>query len=196
MQVGLQELKDKSLLLLISSSLDIENYLLELSTMLMWMHRLRLLWIPTLDDHITKNMKKQYRSLADQENLLSVRNLHGSIAPGFKKFVIEKFFPEFQIGGDPIIVSLDEHGRIVHCNAMNMILMRIAKGLGWPEVGTGDGIIPLLQNVLKERTLAVRDLVPDIDGKINEIAAKMNAIMIDWLRDIDQQKLNSVCLLF
>nr|GMC82464.1 pantothenate kinase 2 isoform X1 [Ipomoea batatas] len=120
--------------------------------------------------------------------------LRKSVAPGFIRFVTEKFFPAFQKGGEPIIVSLDHNGRMVHRNAMHMVLMR---GLDISDrifggVMMGDSTIPLLQKVLTERVSTVRDLVPGIDKKISEIANKVDSIITDWLRDIEKQIQNPV----
>nr|GME07655.1 protein SIEVE ELEMENT OCCLUSION B-like [Ipomoea batatas] len=130
----------------------------------------------------------------DAKKILSVRNVQKSVAPRFVRFVKEKFFPEFQIGGEPIIVSLDHNGRMVHRNAMHMVLMR---GLDICQrmsggIKTGDSIIPLLQKVLTERVSTVRDLVPDIDRKMSEVTNKVDGIINDWFRDIEKQIQNPV----
>ncbi|XP_019163418.1 PREDICTED: protein SIEVE ELEMENT OCCLUSION B-like [Ipomoea nil] len=195
--VGRHLLKNKSLLLLISSSLDIDSYLLNLFEMFQWRTKLRVLWIPILDYPAswgaTKNMENQYRDLASRGELLAVENVEESVTPGFIRFVKEKLL--FQIGGEPIIVSLDQHGRIVHHNAMHMILMRafdIQKGIR-TGVEIGDSIIPfLLQNVLNDRTLAIRSLVSDIDEKLEEIAGNMERVMIEGLDEMQEQIKNPV----
>nr|GMD60355.1 protein SIEVE ELEMENT OCCLUSION B-like [Ipomoea batatas] len=46
---------------------------------------------------------------------------HKRIARSFTRFVKENLLPHFQIGEEPILVSLDQQGRIVHTNAMHMI---------------------------------------------------------------------------
>lgn len=195
LQVGLQKLENKSLLLLISSSLDIEDYLLKMVLRdVQWETKIRVLWIPMLDNPTTKNMRKQYRGLAEKGKLLSMRNLQKSKAPGLARFVKEKFFPTFQIGGEPIIVSLDHRGRIVHSNAMHMILIR-ARGVlytNYTQASRRDSITPLLQDVLKERTLHVREFVPDIDTMISDFAGEMNSRMNGWLRKMDKYVQNPV----
>nr|GME07652.1 protein SIEVE ELEMENT OCCLUSION B-like [Ipomoea batatas] len=130
----------------------------------------------------------------DSNRILSVRNVQKSVAPRFVRFVKEKFFPEFQIGGEPIIISLDHNGRMVHRNAMHMVLMRgvdICQRMSG-GIKTGDSIIPLLQKVLTERISTVRDLVPDIDRKMSEVTNKVDGIINDWFRDIKKQIQNLV----
>nr|GMD16581.1 protein SIEVE ELEMENT OCCLUSION B-like [Ipomoea batatas] len=198
MQVGLHVLKNKSLLLLLSPSLDIQKYLILLLNDIQRVTRLHVLWIPILDSSTfwdIKHMKEQYNSLVSKSSrILSVRNVQKSVAPRFVRFVKEKFFPEFQIGGEPIIVSLDRNGRMVHRNAMHMVLMRgldICQRMSF-GVKTGDSIIPLLQKVLTERVSTVRDLVPDIDRKMSEVTNKVDGIINDWFRDIEKQIQNPV----
>nr|GMD13265.1 protein SIEVE ELEMENT OCCLUSION B-like [Ipomoea batatas] len=158
---------------------------------------LHVLWIPILDSSTLwdiKHMKEQYKSFENESRLLSVRNVQKSVAPRFVRFVKEKFFPEFQIAGEPIIVSLDHNGRMVHRNAMHMVLMRGLDICQRMSVGikTGDSIIPLLQKVLTERVSMVRDLVPDIDRKMSEVTNKVDGIINDWFRDIEKQIQNPV----
>nr|GMD17538.1 protein SIEVE ELEMENT OCCLUSION B-like [Ipomoea batatas] len=154
--------------------------------------KVRIVWIPIFDYlelWAIKQMEEQYGMLAKGLEWVSVINPHKSVASCFVRFVKEKLFPTFQIGGDPIIMSLDRHERIVHHNAMHTILMRtsdISQGIN-TRVEIGDSIIPLLQNVLKERTLAVRGVVPNIDTKLDQIAGNMERVMIEGLDEIGKQ---------
>nr|GMD17029.1 protein SIEVE ELEMENT OCCLUSION B-like [Ipomoea batatas] len=195
--VELHLLENKSLLLLISSSLDIDDYLWEILIRLRWTTELHVFWIPILDCPAlgdAKIMKKQYRDLADRGSLVIARNLKKVVTPRFIRFVKEKFFPEFQIGGEPIIVSLDHHGRIVHRNALHMILMRAIDLFERIStiVSKGDSRIPLLMNMLMEKTSALRDFVPDIDERISEFADKTNKKINAWLRRIEKKVKNPI----
>lgn len=189
------------MLLLISSGLDIYDPLLVILGGIQYRTKLRVHWIPILDSPAElwaiKDTKKQYRSLVNKGGLLSVRNVKKLAAAGLIRFVKEKLFSTFQIGGEPVIVSLDHHGRIVHYNAMRMILMRVGDIVEGFETGVeiGDSIIPMLQNVLRDRTLAIRNLVGDIDGKLKEIAGKMERLMIEELHGIEKQIHDPVCML-
>ncbi|XP_019163751.1 PREDICTED: protein SIEVE ELEMENT OCCLUSION B-like isoform X2 [Ipomoea nil] len=196
--VDLHVLKNKSLLLLMSSSLDIDMmYLILILNDIQEDTQLHVLWIPILDSSILwdiKHMEEQYKILVNESKIFSVRNVQKSVAPRFVRFVKEKFFPEFQIGGEPIIVSLDHNGRMVHRNAMHMVLMRgfdICRRMSG-GIKSGDSIIPLLQKILTERVSTVRDLVPGIDRKISEVTNKVDGIINDWFRDIEQQIQNPV----
>nr|GMD18086.1 protein SIEVE ELEMENT OCCLUSION B-like [Ipomoea batatas] len=48
------------------------------------------------------------------------------------------------------------------------------------------------KNVLKDRTLAIRSLVPEIDGRLMEIAGKMERLMLEELDEMDKQIKNPV----
>nr|GMD13237.1 protein SIEVE ELEMENT OCCLUSION B-like [Ipomoea batatas] len=158
--------------------------------------KVRIVWIPIFDYPelwAIKQMEEVYEMLAKGLEWVSVINPHKSVASCFVRFVKEKWFPTFQIGGDPIIVSLDRHGRIVHHNAMYMILMRagdLSQGID-TGVEIGESIIPLLQNALKERTLAVRSVMPDIDRKLDQIVGNMERVMIEGLDEIGKQIQNT-----
>nr|GLL31942.1 protein SIEVE ELEMENT OCCLUSION B-like [Ipomoea trifida] len=195
--VELHLLENRSLLLLISSSLDIDDYLWEILIRLRWTTELHVFWIPILDCPAlgdAKIMKKQYRDLADRGSLVIARNLKKVVTPRFIRFVKEKFFPEFQIGGEPIIVSLDHHGRIVHRNALHMILMRAIDLFERIStiVSKGDSRIPLLMNMLMEKTSALRDFVPDIDERISKFAYQTNKNINAWLRRIEKKVKNPI----
>nr|GMD13239.1 protein SIEVE ELEMENT OCCLUSION B-like [Ipomoea batatas] len=86
------------------------------------------------------------------------------------------------------------NGRMVHRNAMHMVLMRgvdICVRMS-DGIKIGDSVIPLLQKVLTERVSTVRDLVPDIDRKMSEVTNKVDGIINDWFRDIEKQIQNPV----
>ncbi|XP_031099220.1 protein SIEVE ELEMENT OCCLUSION B-like [Ipomoea triloba] len=184
--VGLHSLNNKGLLLLISPSLDIDIHLRDLLHDVEWKIKLRTLWIPILDCPTlwttNKNVKEQFRGLVNVHHLLSMRNPEKSVSLGLVRFVKEKVL---HIGGEPIIISLDHHGRITHRNAMHLIWIRL--GVIFTEYTTEsseDSIVPFLQTVLKKRTLDVREFVPHIDREISDFTGEMNSKVNDWLHGI------------
>nr|GMD16578.1 protein SIEVE ELEMENT OCCLUSION B-like [Ipomoea batatas] len=198
--VGLGSLKNQSLLLLISPNLNIDILLLIILGAVQNATKVRIVWIPIFDNPelwAIKQMEEQYGMLAKVLECVSVINPQKSVSSCFVRFVKEKWFPTFQIGGDPIIVSLDRHGRIVHHNAMYMIFMRALGIYQGIETGVeiGESIIPTLQNMLKERTLAVRSVMPDIDRKLDQIVGNMERVMIEGLDEIGKQ-IQNLALLF
>nr|GMD18085.1 protein SIEVE ELEMENT OCCLUSION B-like [Ipomoea batatas] len=190
--VKLCSLKEQSLLLLISPNLNIDIFMLAILKGVQEVTKVCIVWIPIFDYlelWAIKQMEELYGMLAKVFEWVSVINPHKSVASCFVRFVKEKWFPTFQIGGDPIIVSLDRHGRIVHHNAMYMIFMRALGIFQGIETGVeiGESIIPSLQNMLKERTLAVRSVMPDIDRKLDQIVGNMERVMIEGLDEIGKQ---------
>nr|GMD16615.1 protein SIEVE ELEMENT OCCLUSION B-like [Ipomoea batatas] len=115
-----------------------------------------------------------------------MRNPQKSVSLGLVRFVKEKVFPTLHIGGEPIIISLDHHGRITHRNAMHFIWIRLAVvATDYTTIDSSEeSIVPYLQTVLKKRSLDVREFVPDIDRKISEFAGEMDSKMNDWLHHI------------
>nr|GMD20787.1 protein SIEVE ELEMENT OCCLUSION B-like [Ipomoea batatas] len=109
-----------------------------------------------------------------------------------------------------------QNGRMVHRNAMHMVLMRgldicgrmsdlkvlskrrmadmqmVSKRKMSVGVEIGDIIIPFLQKVLTERVSIMRDLVPGIDGNISEFANKVDGLITNWFSDIQKQMQNLV----
>nr|GMD13258.1 protein SIEVE ELEMENT OCCLUSION B-like [Ipomoea batatas] len=109
-----------------------------------------------------------------------------------------------------------QNGRMVHRNAMHMVLMRgldicgrmsdlkvlskrrmadmqmVSKRKMSVGVEIGDIIIPFLQKVLTERVSTMRDLVPGIDGNISEFANKVDGLITNWFSDIQKQMQNLV----
>nr|GMD13240.1 protein SIEVE ELEMENT OCCLUSION B-like [Ipomoea batatas] len=88
----------------------------------------------------------------------------------------------------------DDAKKMVHRNAMHMVLMRgvdICVRMS-DGIKIGDSVIPLLQKVLTERVSTVRDLVPDIDRKMSEVTNKVDGIINDWFGDIEKQIRNPV----
>nr|GMD15001.1 protein SIEVE ELEMENT OCCLUSION B-like [Ipomoea batatas] len=190
--VKLSSLKEQSLLLLISPNLNIDIFMLVMLKGVQELTKVRIVWIPIFDYlelWAIKQMEEVYEMLAKGLECVSVINPQKSVSSCFVRFVKEKWFPTFQIGGDAIIVSLDRHGRIVHHNAMYMILMRAGELSQGIETGVeiGESIIPSLQNMLKERTLAVRSVMPDIDRKLDQIVGNMERVMIEGLDEIGKQ---------
>ncbi|XP_031099455.1 protein SIEVE ELEMENT OCCLUSION B-like [Ipomoea triloba] len=190
--VKLCSLKDQSLLLLISPNLNIDPFLLRMLKGVQDLTKVRIVWIPIFDYPellAIKQMEEQYGILVEVLECVSVINPQKSVSSCFVRFVKEKWFPTFQTGGDPIIVSLDHHGRIVHHNAMYMILMLVGDVIEGIKTGVeiGESIIPSLQNMLKERTLAIRSVMPDIDRKLDQIVGNMERVMIEGLDEIGKQ---------
>nr|GMC88864.1 protein SIEVE ELEMENT OCCLUSION B-like [Ipomoea batatas] len=112
-----------------------------------------ILWIPIVDDHATWTIE-QYKEFRDKIWFQIMDDPHKRIARSFIRFVKRNLLPHFQIGEEPILVSLDQQGRIVHTNAMHMIQI-------WSpdyiedrklKVQAGYNIIPFIEKEMTERS--------------------------------------------
>nr|GMD27326.1 protein SIEVE ELEMENT OCCLUSION B-like [Ipomoea batatas] len=123
-------------------------------------------------------------------NCNAVLDPQKSIAPAFLRFLQDKCSPTFQVGSDPIIISLDNRGRLVHSNALHM---RFTWGIQLFERSTmrsGD-IIPSLENELRERTSGADRVIDDFDEQIHNFAREVRIKINDWLDDIDEKMKSS-----
>nr|GMC69064.1 protein SIEVE ELEMENT OCCLUSION B-like [Ipomoea batatas] len=107
------------------------------------------------------------------------------IAPEFLRFLQYKCFSTFQVGGDPIVISLDKRGRLVHSNALHMMFTWGIQLTERRTMRSGD-IIPSLENEWRERTSGADRVIDDIYKQIihnfvREVREKING----WVNDIE-----------
>nr|GMC84934.1 protein SIEVE ELEMENT OCCLUSION B-like [Ipomoea batatas] len=146
-----------------------------------------ILWIPILDDHAAWSIE-QYEEFRDKMSFQIMDDPH-KIARSFTRFVKENFLPHFQIGEEPILVSLDQHGRIVHTNAMHMIQT-------WSDdyiednklrVEAPNNIIPFIKKEMKERSQGLDSLIFDIAEQINHLAREVDDKIDGWADQINDR---------
>ncbi|XP_019181914.1 PREDICTED: protein SIEVE ELEMENT OCCLUSION B-like [Ipomoea nil] len=119
---------------------------------------------------------------------LMVRDPHERITPQFIRFVKEKSFPAFLSGGNPIVISLDNCGKLVHTNALHMILTwRDDLAFSRVFVRRGYNIIPLLEKGLTEITLGVDTAIVDIKERISNLVEDINQKIHDWRNNINER---------
>nr|GMC87026.1 protein SIEVE ELEMENT OCCLUSION B-like [Ipomoea batatas] len=182
--------EDKKVALLLTSGLDISNerirflndfYSNSQSTPY-------ILWIPILDDHAAWSIE-QYEEFRDKMWFQIMDDPHKRIARNFTRFVKENLLPHFQIGEEPILVSLDQQGRIVHTNAMHMIQI-------WSpdyiedrklKVQAGYNIIPFIEKEMTERSQGLDSLIFDIDKQITHLALEVDEKIKDWANKINNK---------
>nr|GMC84927.1 protein SIEVE ELEMENT OCCLUSION B-like [Ipomoea batatas] len=113
---------DEKVALLLTSGLDISNERIQFLNAFYGNSKStpHILWIPILDDHAAWSIE-QYEMFRDKMWFQIMDDPRKRIARNFTRFVKENLLPHFQIGEEPILVSLDQHGRIVHTNMMHMI---------------------------------------------------------------------------
>ncbi|XP_019180284.1 PREDICTED: protein SIEVE ELEMENT OCCLUSION B-like [Ipomoea nil] len=116
------------------------------------------------------------------------------IAPQFIRFVLKTYFPPFQIGGEPFVISLDNRGRLVHFNAFHMMMTWGSNELDVPSVTDGSDLyLSLLQDMKKMILRAgVNYVIDDIDNKINIFAEDFYRRISNWTRDINSEMSRSV----
>ncbi|XP_019186042.1 PREDICTED: protein SIEVE ELEMENT OCCLUSION B-like [Ipomoea nil] len=180
--------EDKKVALLLTSGLDISNeriqilnnfYTNSISTPY-------ILWIPIVDDHFSWSTK-QHKEFRDKMEFEIMDDPHKRIARSFTRFVKENLLPHFQIGEEPILISLDQQGRIIHKNAMHMIQT-------WSpgyiedrklEVQERNNIFPFIEKEMKERSQGLDSLIFDIDEQISHLAGEVDEKINAWTSQIN-----------
>nr|GMC82908.1 protein SIEVE ELEMENT OCCLUSION B-like [Ipomoea batatas] len=148
-----------------------------------------ILWIPIVDDHAAWSIE-QYEEFRDNLWFVSMDDPHKRIARSFTRFVKENLLPHFQIGEEPILVSLDEHGRIVHTNAMHMTQIWPLSYIEDRYLGVQESrnnIIPFIEKEMKERSQGVDSFIFDIDKQISHLARKVYVKINAWASQINNR---------
>nr|GMD51163.1 protein SIEVE ELEMENT OCCLUSION B-like [Ipomoea batatas]GMD59225.1 protein SIEVE ELEMENT OCCLUSION B-like [Ipomoea batatas] len=107
---------------------------------------------------------------------------HKPVSQAFRRFLKDKCFPTFQAGSDPIVISLDKRGRLVHYNALHMILTW--RRQLYEERTMSHDLIPSLENELRERTLGADRVIDDIETQIRNFAREVRTNINNWVEDI------------
>ncbi|XP_031098408.1 protein SIEVE ELEMENT OCCLUSION B-like isoform X2 [Ipomoea triloba] len=184
--------ENRGLLLMITSSTNVSEIIF-LANELRLNRYVRTIWIPIVD----------YPDMWSNEN--SDWNLKlfdccyradplEKIAPQFIRFVLKTCFPAFQIGGDPIIISLDNRGRLVHFNAFHMMMTWGNNELDAPKVIGGANLSALLLQNMKQMILyaGANYVIDDIDNRINIFVNDFSRRIINWTDDINSEMNRSV----
>nr|GMC58622.1 protein SIEVE ELEMENT OCCLUSION B-like [Ipomoea batatas] len=157
----------------------------------------KLLWIPMAHDNDaswTTEDEQQFKKLRSKINFYSLNDPQRMISPQFIRFVKEQLFPYFQIGGEHIIVSLDQQGRIVHPNIMHMIQIWT---YGYIEENTFGvqgiySITALVEKELKKETSSINGVIPEIGDMISALVGDIDHKIVDWAQDIDKRIQNLI----
>nr|GMC88866.1 protein SIEVE ELEMENT OCCLUSION B-like [Ipomoea batatas] len=149
-----------------------------------------ILWIPIVDDHAAWSIE-QYKEFRDKIWFEIMDNPHKRIARSFIRFVKRHLLPHFQIGEEPILVSLDQQGRIVHTNAMHMIQIWSRdyiedKELRVHQAGYNN-IIPFIEKEMKKRSQGLNSLIFDIDEQISHLALEVDEKIQAWANKINNK---------
>nr|GLL44440.1 protein SIEVE ELEMENT OCCLUSION B-like [Ipomoea trifida] len=180
--MGLDEFEGEGVLLLISSGKHFPNYVYYAE------HTgVQKIWVPITND-VDEDIQMPDSSYGGYYRVL---DLQSGIAPAFLRFLQDKCFSTFQVGGDPIVISLDKRGRLVHSNALHMIFTWGIQLSERETMRSGD-IIPSLENELRERTSGADRVIDDIDKQIHNFAREVNKKINDWVDDIEAKMKSSI----
>nr|GLL44445.1 protein SIEVE ELEMENT OCCLUSION B-like isoform X2 [Ipomoea trifida] len=179
--MGLDEFEGDGVLLLISSGKHFPNYVYYAEERT----GVQTIWVP-----ITNDVDEDIQIPDSFYDYYHVLDLQSGIAPALLRFLQDKCFPTFQVGGDPIVISLDKRGRLVHSNALHMIFTWGNQLSERKTMRSGD-IIPSLENELRERTSGADRMIDDIDKQIHNFAREVNKKINDWVDDIEAKMKSS-----
>nr|GLL43524.1 protein SIEVE ELEMENT OCCLUSION B-like isoform X2 [Ipomoea trifida] len=178
--MGLDEFEGDGVLLLISSGKHLPYYADNAAPT-----GVKMIWVPIIND-----MDEHIQFPDSTRTYYRVLNPQKWIAPEFVRFLKNKCFSTFQVGGDPIVISLDKRGRLVHSNALHMIFTWGAQLYERRSIRSGD-IIPSLEKELRERTSGADRVVDDIDKQIHNFAREVRKKINDWVDDIEAKMKSS-----
>nr|GMD57813.1 protein SIEVE ELEMENT OCCLUSION B-like [Ipomoea batatas] len=173
--------REKGVLLLISSGEHFPLYAYDAP------RAVRMVWVP-----ITKvDEKMGIQKILHSTNFskLGIMFRHKPVAQVFRRFLKDKCFPASQVGSDPIVISLDKRGRLVHCNALHMILTW--RDELYKETTMSHDLIPSLENELRERTLGANRVIDDIETQMHAFASEVRKNINNWVKDIKDKMKSS-----
>nr|GMC56746.1 protein SIEVE ELEMENT OCCLUSION B-like [Ipomoea batatas] len=188
------------LLLLITSGHDISEERIWVLNSFYSAASLEMLWIPIVDDHVAWT-NEQFEKVVLKMRFLSMDDPRKQIAQRFIRFVNENLSSTFHIGKEPVIISLNKQGKIIHSNAMHMMLIWDPRNIEGQSmrIQERDNIIPFIEKEMKERTQGIDDsLMTNIDELISHLACEVNEKINAWSRDILNkiQKLKSTSSMY
>nr|GMC91015.1 protein SIEVE ELEMENT OCCLUSION B-like [Ipomoea batatas] len=184
--------EDKKVALLLTSGLDISNERIQFLNAFYngTQSTPYILWIPILDDHAAWSIE-QYEEFRYKTSFQTMDDPNKRIARSFTRFVKENLLPHFQIGEEPILVSLDQHGRIVHTNMMHMIQTwsddYIEDSKLRVDFEAPNNILPFIENEMKERSQGLNSLIFDIDEQISHLALEVDEKIQAWANKINNK---------
>nr|GLL20375.1 protein SIEVE ELEMENT OCCLUSION B-like [Ipomoea trifida] len=195
---GLNDWNSTRVALLITQGLHISDLRIYFLNWFAERANTRLLWIPipqsdesswtTKDEQQFAELKRRMPSLYWSDNLPKM------ISPQFIRFVKEQLFPDFQMGGEPIIVSLDQQGRIVHPNIMHMIHIWTFKYIEENTFGVQGiySITALVKEQLKKGTSNIDRVIPEINDMISVLVGDINHKIVAWGQNIEKRIQNLI----
>nr|GMC61412.1 protein SIEVE ELEMENT OCCLUSION B-like [Ipomoea batatas] len=195
---GLNDWNNTRVALLLTQGLDISDLTIQFLNWFAWLANTRLLWIPIAqndDASWTTEDEQQFAKLKRRMSYLYwFHKLQKMISPQFIRFVKEQLFPDFQMGGEPIIVSLDQQGRIVHRNIMHMIYIWTFKYIEKNTLGVQGiyNITALVKEELKKGTSNIDHVIPEIKYMISVLVGDIDNKIVAWGHNIEKRIQNLI----
>ncbi|XP_019183908.1 PREDICTED: protein SIEVE ELEMENT OCCLUSION B-like [Ipomoea nil] len=157
----------------------------------------RLLWIPIAqnnDASWTTEDEQQFKKLSSKTRFYWLNDPQKMISPQFIRFVKEQLFPYFQIEGEPIIVSLDQQGRIVHPNIMHMMQIWAYQYIEENTFGVEGiyNITALVENELMTGTSSINRVIPEIKDMVRVLVGDIDHKILAWAEDIEKRIQNLI----
>ncbi|XP_019183905.1 PREDICTED: protein SIEVE ELEMENT OCCLUSION B-like isoform X1 [Ipomoea nil] len=189
---GLNDWNSTRLVLLITQGHHISELRIQFLNFFARHANTRLLWIPIAqnnDASWTTEDEQQFKKLSSKTRFYWLNDPQKMISPQFIRFVKEQLFPYFQMGGEPIIVSLDQQGRIVHPNIMHMIQIWAYKYIEENTLGVQGiyNITALVEKELKKGTSSINREIPEIKDMISVLVGDINQKIVAWTQDIEKR---------
>lgn len=176
-------------LLLITSGLHVPK---EWINFLNWFYRNSkpyIIWIPITqnDASWTTEYEQQFQNLKEVMCFFWLNDAQKRILPQFTRFVKDELFQMRWGDDEPIIVSLDQRGRIVHSNVMHMILTWSPRHIEQNTIGVKGihNITPFIQKELKQGTSGVDSVVPQIHLMISELVRDIEDKINTWKSNVE-----------
>ncbi|XP_019156840.1 PREDICTED: uncharacterized protein LOC109153404 isoform X2 [Ipomoea nil] len=183
--------KETLVMLLITSGVAVPK---EWIHFLNWFHRnsiADIIWIPITQDDAS--WSTEYDQLRNKMRFFWLNDPQKMISPQFTRFVKEELF-KMRWGEEPIIVSLDPRGRIVHSNVFHMMLTWTFDYIKKDTIGVN--VVPhnislIIQNELKQGIYGIeassesRHVGPKIDSMTRDLVRNIDSQINAWIMDVE-----------
>lgn len=178
------------MLLLITSGLDISRKRIKFLNSFYVKAKPYIIWILITQNDAswtTDEYKQHFEKLKVGIDFYWLNDPQKRVLPQFSRFVKEKLF-KMGWNEEPIIISVDQRGRIAHSNAMHMILTWNPRYIEKSTVGVKgllNSIPPLIQKELKQRSSDIISVLPQFDSMISDLVSDIDNKISDWTNDTE-----------
>ncbi|XP_019156599.1 PREDICTED: uncharacterized protein LOC109153217 [Ipomoea nil] len=183
---SLRNWKHALVMLLITSGVGVPKEWIHFLNCFHYSSRAYIIWIPITQDDASwsTEYEQQCHQLRNKIDFPWLNDPQKMMRPQFTKFVKEELF-KMRWGEEPIIVSLDQRGRIVHSNVIHMMLTWDAYYIEKDIIGINvvpDNISLIIQNELKQGIYGI-----EASSESRHVGPKIDSITRDLVHNIDSQ---------